>query len=125
MKRRIVEISDDAIADLNGFYHWIGNKAEPAIALSYIERLKNYCRGFDVASERVELRDDIRLGLRIVGRVTIAFTVEERRDRYRDQSHQGHRQLAHGNSRIRQTQECSEFFARYPSLQLHQRTRRN
>lgn len=82
MKKRTVEISQDARADLIALYDWIANQASPAIALSYIERLENYCQGFDLASERGHLREDIRPGLRIVGferRVTIAFTVEDER----------------------------------------------
>lgn len=82
MKRRIVEISDDAIDDLNELYDWIADKADPVTALSYIERLESYCRGFDVASERGELRNDIRPGLRVTGferRITVAFIVEDTR----------------------------------------------
>lgn len=82
MKRRIVEFSDDAIDDLNALYDWIADKADPVTALSYIERLEKYCRGFDVASERGELRSDIRPGLRVTGfekRITIAFIVEDTR----------------------------------------------
>lgn len=82
MKQRIVEISADAKADLIALYDWIANEASPAVALSYIERLESYCLGFDLASERGHLRDDIRPNLRIVGferRVTIAFMVEDDR----------------------------------------------
>ncbi len=82
MKRRIVKISQDARADLIALYDWIAKAASPSIAISYIERLENYCRGFDLASKRGHLREDVRPGLRIVGferRVTIAFTVEEDR----------------------------------------------
>lgn len=82
MKRRRVEISDEARTDLIALYAWIAEAAGPDAALSYIERLERYCRGFDVASERGTQRDDIRPGLRIVGcerRVTIAFTVEDER----------------------------------------------
>lgn len=82
MKRRIVEISEDARRDLFALYDWIAEAGSPTTALSYIERLENYCRGFDLASERGHLRKDVRPDLRIVGferRVTIAFTVEEDR----------------------------------------------
>ena len=82
MRKRIVEISQDARADLIALYDWIAEATSPAIALSYIERLESYCRGFDLASERGHLREDVRPGLRIVGferRVTIAFTVENDR----------------------------------------------
>jgi toxin ParE1/3/4 len=82
VKRRAVEFSDDARADLLALYDWIAGTTSPAIALSYIERLENYILGFDLASERGHLREDIRAGLRIVGferRITIAFFVEDER----------------------------------------------
>ncbi len=82
MKRRVVEISDEARNDLIRLYDRISEAASPATALSYIERIENYVRGFDVASERGVLRDDIRPGLRVVGykhRASIAFTVEDER----------------------------------------------
>lgn len=82
MRRRAVEISDEARDDLIRLYEWIAQEAGPSIALSYIERLETYIQSFDIASERGHLRDDIRSGLRITGfehRVTIAFTVEEER----------------------------------------------
>ena len=52
------------------------------MTISYIERLESYCLGFSHASERGQLRDDIRPDLRIVGferRVTIAFAVDSTR----------------------------------------------
>jgi len=59
-------------------YDWIAERASPDTALGYIDRLESYIRGFDYASERGTLRNDIREGLRTVGferRVTIAFNV--------------------------------------------------
>ncbi|EFO28829.1 toxin-antitoxin system, toxin component, RelE family [Roseibium sp. TrichSKD4] len=82
MKKRIVEIADDARLDLLGIYDWIANAGSPQNALSYIERIEAYCKGFDLASARGTARDDIRQGLRIVGfekSATIAFMVEEDR----------------------------------------------
>ena len=82
MKRRVVEFSDEATADLLGLYDWIAKAASAAVALSYIDRLETYILGFDVASERGHLREDVRPGLRIVGfehRITIAFIVESER----------------------------------------------
>ncbi len=78
MKRRAVEISEEARRDLFALYEWIAEAASPKVALNYIERIEKYCNGFDLAGERGHLREDIRPGLRIVGfekRVTIAFTV--------------------------------------------------
>lgn len=59
-------------------YDWIAERASPDTALGYIDRLESYIRGFDYASERGTLRNDIREGLRTVGferRVMIAFNV--------------------------------------------------
>lgn len=82
MKRRAVEIADEARDDLIRLYEWIAEAASPATALSYTSRLETYVLGFEYAAERGHLREDIRPGLRIVGfehRVTIAFVVEEYR----------------------------------------------
>lgn len=80
MIRRVVVLSPEAETNLLALYDWIAERASPDIALGYIDRLINYIRGFDYASERGALRNDIREGLRTVGferRVTIAFTVTE------------------------------------------------
>ncbi len=82
MKSRRVEVSEEATRDLLDLYGWIARAAGPITAISYLERLEEYCRGFDLASERGHRRDDVRPGLRIVGfekRVTIAFFVEDER----------------------------------------------
>ncbi len=82
MNQRNVEFSDDARTDLVALYDWLSNAAGAKTALSYIERLESYCKGFDLGSERGHARDDIRQGLRIAGferRVTIAFMVEDNR----------------------------------------------
>jgi toxin ParE1/3/4 len=82
VKRRAVEISDEARDDLIRLYEWIAEAASPVIAISYIERLETYIQGFAMASERGHLREDIRPGLRVIGfehRAAIAFTVEDER----------------------------------------------
>ncbi len=82
MKRRIVEISEEARRDLFALYDWIAEAGSPDTALAYVERIETYCKGLDLASERGHLRDDIRPGLRIVGferSATIAFMVEDKR----------------------------------------------
>jgi len=71
-------LSPEAETDLVALYDWIAERASPDTALGYIDRLESYIRGFDYASERGTLRNDIREGLRTVGferRVTIAFNV--------------------------------------------------
>ena len=85
MKRRRVEISDDARTDLFEIYSWIEDAAGAAVALRYIARLQCYLEGFDVASERGTRRDDVRPGLRVVGferRIAVAILVEEERGDY-------------------------------------------
>jgi toxin ParE1/3/4 len=80
VKSRQVIFTPEACHDLFGIYEWISSKASLQVAISYIERLETYCLGFDIASERGHRRDDVSLGLRIVGferRVTIAFVADE------------------------------------------------
>jgi toxin ParE1/3/4 len=80
VKRRRVVFTPEARNDLFEIYDWIAAKANAQIAISYIERIETYCLGFEIASERGHRRDDINLGLRIVGferRVTIAFAVDD------------------------------------------------
>ena len=50
--------------------------------MRYLNRLEDYCNNLDLASERGQLRDDIRPGLRVVGferRVAIALLVDAER----------------------------------------------
>jgi toxin ParE1/3/4 len=80
MIRREIVFSPEAAEDLLQLYEWIEARAGPGIAIAYIDRIEEFCAGFDVASERGHLREDIRPGLRIIGferRLTIAFTVTE------------------------------------------------
>jgi len=82
VRERVVAFAPKAGDDLIALYDWIAASAGPQTAMSYIERLENYCLSFSTASERGHLRDDIRPGLRIVGferRMTIAFTVDPQR----------------------------------------------
>lgn len=80
MKQRDIIFAPEARADLLALYEWISTKANPEVAMNYIERIELYCNGFDLASERGHARDDIRTGLRVIGferRVTIAFMVSD------------------------------------------------
>ena len=82
MKTFEVVLSPEAQADLEDIYDWIAERASPAVALGYVERIEEHLRGFVHAAERGHYRDDIRPGLRITGferRVTIAFTLEGNR----------------------------------------------
>ena len=79
MESRKVVLTPEALGDLNSLYEFIAAASGPARALSYIERLEDYCARFDLVAERGTRRDDIRPGLRLVGferRVTIAFHVD-------------------------------------------------
>lgn len=63
-------------------YDWIARAASPDVAFGYAMRVETFCRKLGIASERGQLRDDIRPGLRIVGferRLTVAFKVEQDR----------------------------------------------
>ena len=82
MKRRRVVFAPEARNDLFELYDWIAATAGASVAISYVERIEAYCLGFDIVSECGHRRDDIKLGLRIVGferRVTIAFAVDDDR----------------------------------------------
>jgi len=79
VRRRNVVLLPEAKADLRWIYDTVARAAGPHAAIRYIERIEAYCRGFDFASKRGTLREDLRPGLRIVGferRVTLAFVVE-------------------------------------------------
>ncbi len=80
MKRRRVSLSRDARIDLAEIYDLVADAAGPSVAIGYIDRLKRWCLGFDLAAMRGRARDDILPGLRIVGferRVTVAFLVRD------------------------------------------------
>ncbi len=82
MRTYEVVLSPEAQADIEELYDWIAERASPAVALGYLERLEDHLRGYAHAPERGHRRDDLRPGLRIAGferRVTIAFTVDEGR----------------------------------------------
>ncbi|MEM6440663.1 MAG: type II toxin-antitoxin system RelE/ParE family toxin [Pseudomonadota bacterium] len=80
MRRRRVVFSSEAEADLTGLFEWIATaSASPTTALRYVERLEAFCARLEVGSERGLRRDDVRLGLRVVGferRTNVVFIVE-------------------------------------------------
>ena len=78
MKRRTVILAPEARADLLKLYDQIADATSPATAISFVERVEEWCLGFDLASERGYRRDDILPGLRVAGfehRLTMAFVV--------------------------------------------------
>jgi toxin ParE1/3/4 len=57
-------------------------RGEPAVAINYVRRIRQYCEGFAEFPARGAKRDDIRPGLRIIGferRVAIVFTFDDNR----------------------------------------------
>jgi len=77
VKRQVI-FAPEARDDLLSLYSYIAAQSGPLTALGYIDRIEEYCRGFDLASERGAIRNDIRPGLRTVGferRITISFHV--------------------------------------------------
>ncbi len=82
MKERSVEFAPEASEDLLQLYDWIAAAASPETAIRYIDRIEVFCERLRHASDRGDIRNDIRPGLRIVGferRVTVAFMVTETR----------------------------------------------
>lgn len=73
-----VVFSPEAEDDLLQIYDFIADRANPERAYAYAERIRSYCLAFGAFPERGVRRDELRLGLRIVGferRATIAFHV--------------------------------------------------
>jgi plasmid stabilization system protein ParE len=78
LKHRIVTFTPQARSDLLDIGDWIAERAGDEAAFNYIARLEAYCQGFEFAGERGQRRNDLGLGLRVVGferRVAITFAV--------------------------------------------------
>jgi toxin ParE1/3/4 len=74
-----VVFSPKAQDDLFELYDYIAEHGGRTIAISYIDRLEDFCLHFADFPERGTRRDDIRPGLRVIGferRVAIAFHIE-------------------------------------------------
>jgi toxin ParE1/3/4 len=79
---REIVYSPEAHDDLSRLYDFIDRRAGPQAAMAYTERITSYCEKFANFPQRGTRRDDLRLGLRIIGferRVTIAFHVTRER----------------------------------------------
>jgi toxin ParE1/3/4 len=79
VKHRRVVFLPEAENDLVRLSGWIAERAGPAVAAAYVDRLAEYCLSFEIFAERGRHREDIRPGLRIVGferRIAVAFVVE-------------------------------------------------
>ena len=77
-----VDLTPDAISDLNDIYKHIKDKSGfPKVAWAYIEKLKKACEGLQTAPIRGQKRDDLRKNLRIYPiekNAVVAFEVDEK-----------------------------------------------
>ena len=79
MNYRVV-FSDAAEKDVTELLDSLVPAAGERVARAYVDRLIDYCAGFETFPERGLRRDDLRPGLRIVGyrdRASIAFLVRD------------------------------------------------
>ena len=79
MTYRVV-LSDAAEKDVTELLDHLVPEAGERIARAYVDRLIDYCAGFETFPERGLKRDDLRPGLRVVGfrgRASIAFLVRD------------------------------------------------
>lgn len=79
VKRFEVRFSSSARQDLREAYLWIAEHSSETTALRFVMRIEKACATLDRFPERGTRRDDLLVGLRIVGidrRVTIAFRVD-------------------------------------------------
>ena len=77
MTYRVV-FSEAAEKDVTELLDYLVPAAGERVARAYVDRLIDYCAGFETFPERGLRRDDLRPGLRIVGyrgRASIAFLV--------------------------------------------------
>lgn len=75
----VVLFSDAAEGDLAQLLTYLVPQAGERVARAYVDKLIDYCTEFATFPERGLRRDDVALGLRIVGyrrRATIAFRVK-------------------------------------------------
>lgn len=75
-----IRLTETAEGDLKSIYNWIAERAAPATARGYIDRILGFLAGFNLFPERGAVRDDVLPGLRVVGferRVSIAFVIED------------------------------------------------
>jgi toxin ParE1/3/4 len=82
MASRRVDYSDRAKLQLAELYSYLLNNAGERRAEAFVGKIVDYCNRFSSFPELGTRRDDLSLGLRIVGyrrRATIAFTVEPER----------------------------------------------
>lgn len=82
MRRRRLIIAPEARRDLADLEQWLLGAISARATDAFLARIFKFFRGLETASERGHRREDIRVGLRIIGferRLTIAFAVHEDR----------------------------------------------
>ena len=79
MKIRSVVYAQSARADLIRIFRWLAENASVNSAIDIVDDLEQFIERLDVASERGTRRDDVALGLRMIGhdRAQIAVYVED------------------------------------------------
>lgn len=73
-----IRFAPEARDDLLKLYDFIATQSGAARAIAYIERIETFCLGFEHFPQRGVTRDDILVGLRLVGfekRITLAFHI--------------------------------------------------
>lgn len=73
-----VRFTRRADRQIERIYRYIANKANHAVALSYIERLTVFCYSLQSSPHRGDLRPDIGPGARVIGfehKVSVQFVV--------------------------------------------------
>ena len=73
-----------AMADLSVVFDYVEDRAGPAIATNFVNKLYDFCRRLEHTPERGTKRDEVRAGLRSIGyrrHATILFEVDHRRHR--------------------------------------------
>jgi toxin ParE1/3/4 len=71
-----VEFSPEALGDLIDLYDYITTRDGAERAITYIDRIEDFCLRLSMFPDRGDRRDDLREGLRILGferRAVIAF----------------------------------------------------
>jgi toxin ParE1/3/4 len=75
-----VSFSPEAEKQLLKLYTYIADAKSASVAEGYVSAIVEFCQGLGEFPHRGTARDDLRLGLRIIGfrrRVTIAFAVDK------------------------------------------------
>ena len=79
MRTRRVIYEDQVAQDLKAIFRWLAESASPLSAIGVVDDIEEFISRLDLASERGMGRDDLRPGLRIIGRgrAVIAFAVDD------------------------------------------------